>query len=135
MAAIRRRSEGSGEETIYHELYFPEEKDLSTGKYSIFLQRNAFSLEKGFDYTYVNKDYDIEIRVRYDLEWDGKIIEFCLSNASSGRMRIMRGFLLPGVLDRAVEHEVVVNFDKLDITDVKLDGKDLTELQEGTEIE
>jgi hypothetical protein len=134
MAAIRRRSEGAGEETIYHELYFPEEQDLSTGKYSIFLNKNAFSLEKGFNYTYVNRDYDIELRVSYDLEWDGKIIEFCISSESSNKMRIMRGFLLPGDLNRDIEHEVIVNFNNLHITDVKLDGEELTELHEGSEI-
>jgi hypothetical protein len=134
MAPVRRRTEGYGEESIYHELYFPDDKYFGRGQYSIFLRKNAFSPEKGFKYTYGNKDYGIAVHVTYDMKWNGKVIELCVYKEGTTRGVPIKGFLLPKGLDRTKEHEIIAYFYDWELTGVKLDDIELLELEEDAEI-
>lgn len=132
---LRKRSVGSVAETIYDEFCFPDEGYFGTGRYSIFLKKDALSLEKGFGYGYGNRDYDIELKVRYNPKEYTRVIECCMVKMSEALPAPISGFLLPKELDRSVEHLVTFDFTDWRITGASLDEVKLEELSEGSEVE
>ena len=46
MPAIKHRQSGAAPQIIYSDIYIPDDQDIGTGKYSIFLRPNSLSKEE-----------------------------------------------------------------------------------------